>query len=540
MACYFPLQVLNPTRYFNFYNDKPILEVPCGKCIACQDSMRDSWNIRAYNEWKHCQEKGGFSMFVLLTYSEGFKPTLSNSSPFDYVPTEVQLSDPSFDFDDSCFCSPDVRFLLDRIRNRYRRKGEVRYMISSEFGGKKTKRPHYHALFHCYGNIQPVEFLEFLRGCSPLEQLQNFNSNNEKIRFCCHHGGAWPFGMVSPPTFDANIGDYDIYTADKLLVRNIDAIRYVTKYATKDFSYLNKPAITEFNKSIYRREYNYLMPKHFQSKGYGSCIVDVLQDKVDEVIGLGESLVNCIPEKLGYLDNKYNKKLTQLPRYVLNKLLYTTIPDGRYPQTELERIQGKLGKIRYRRVLTDFGIEYKKQQFDLVSLNRYRNIVDRLSPSNIETLYHKHDYFRIYINDKFGSLHNTFEFLKQFENYDPNLLGAYTLFFSGKLANPLITAFPDYESLKLLYVHGLDTFQNVEKSVVRHSFKSSNVKSDILVGDFSLKSFYSDLVPEFAQMDILKHLYNKFNSCLTQSLCQKTDKDNLLLNLLKSRFKNDS
>lgn len=96
-----------------------LLEVPCGKCLACLSGRRSDWAFRLEQEYKHSQG----AVFVTLTYHPKFCPDfgLSKGHVQDY---------------------------LKRLRKAYGDK--LRYFAVGEYG-TKTGRPHYHLIIFNYG-----------------------------------------------------------------------------------------------------------------------------------------------------------------------------------------------------------------------------------------------------------------------------------------------------------------------------------------------------------------------------------------------------
>lgn len=141
MECLNPIKIVNPTKYVNLHRRDVILQyVPCGKCANCQQNNRNIWYFRAFSEFKDTIEKGGYVLFDCLTYSEEKVPRVTN-----YFPD----LDEKYDF--RCFDYEHLRKFLVLLRRRlrkYKPEKTLRYFASTEYGTKRTKRPHIHILFY--------------------------------------------------------------------------------------------------------------------------------------------------------------------------------------------------------------------------------------------------------------------------------------------------------------------------------------------------------------------------------------------------------
>lgn len=116
------------------YADAPLIDVPCGQCIACRLRRSADWATRIVKELTQYEH----SCFVTLTYDN------------DHLPSDKSLH------------HEHLKKFFDTIRsrNRYGIKfngvkyffDDVRYFCCGEYG-KCDERPHYHAIifgFDCY------------------------------------------------------------------------------------------------------------------------------------------------------------------------------------------------------------------------------------------------------------------------------------------------------------------------------------------------------------------------------------------------------
>lgn len=141
--CLSPIDIINPSKYISLkHRDQYILQVPCGHCAECQQTLSNQWFFRIFHEWIDIQnQKNGYVYFDTLTYSPEHLPYMDDILP--YMPHEP------------CFRPSDIRQFIQNLRDRLKsRNASFRYFIVSEYGSK-YKRPHYHLLLFVNG-IEPV------------------------------------------------------------------------------------------------------------------------------------------------------------------------------------------------------------------------------------------------------------------------------------------------------------------------------------------------------------------------------------------------
>lgn len=343
--CLSPLKIANKSTYYrpdvsalpSFY------EVPCGKCDECRNFYMSEWRTRISYEIDSLYKRGGKAIFLTFTYNDSCLPHLTSNG----------ITIP-------CFSGNDVKRFLNKIKvyaNRTYGKYSYKYFFTSEYG-KNTKRPHYHALFFLEQRVDEVAFAEKCR------QYWNYG-----FMFPQRKGGVYVGNDGSPAP---------------ILIRSLaGGAKYVSKYVTKDLSYfddavvsaalapyfvkcedyytVNDSTIVEYS-TYYKRVnpkdiFKDCMPKHFQSKGFGSCILSRITDS-DYPALLEKGIFN--PLTLQY---------DPLPSYVINKLMYKNVVSSRLNSE---------GKPLYDRFLTDFGKQYLYKVFDTKRkriLDNYRSFV---------------------------------------------------------------------------------------------------------------------------------------------------------------------
>lgn len=171
--CLNPRKIINRSNHFD--ESKPYyLTVPCGKCPECCNNSCNEWFTRSYFEWT---EHPVSTFFYTLTFNEEHLPHFMN------IP---------------CFNKKLVQKFIKRLRARLAPSRTLKYLITSEFG-ETYGRPHHHVEFFVSEWINPFQFYKLVEEC-------------------------WTYGFVKP---GKNVGQ----------VNNMNALRYVTKYITKDFSH---------------------------------------------------------------------------------------------------------------------------------------------------------------------------------------------------------------------------------------------------------------------------------------------------------------
>lgn len=108
------------------YNEKEIIDVPCGRCIECLQDKSKEWSYRIL-----CES---------LQYKQNCMITLT------YKNTNGEL------------CKRDLQLFLKRLRKKlYPRK--IRFFACGEYGSKGL-RPHYHIIIFnfCPNDLKPLYF----------------------------------------------------------------------------------------------------------------------------------------------------------------------------------------------------------------------------------------------------------------------------------------------------------------------------------------------------------------------------------------------
>lgn len=213
--CLNPVRLFNPVKKISKVGAQSFnLEVPCGQCAECKETMRTAWYFRTYYHCKEIYNKNGYVYFDTLTYAPKNLP---------YVDKILKLDNDSLHF--PCF---DVthyrRFFLDlRQWMRLNGYGDVKmtYFLTTEYGlnpkDGKTFRPHYHVLF-------------FIDNSNSEKVLHPFALSNIVAKY-------WKYGRTDGlPYKDKVYVKNHVFgkdwTRDFVHMRSV--CNYVSKYVTKD------------------------------------------------------------------------------------------------------------------------------------------------------------------------------------------------------------------------------------------------------------------------------------------------------------------
>lgn len=113
MTCINPFKLKKP--------EGGVMELPCGRCIACKIAKSREWASRIIHEMVYYNE----SVFVTLTYDQ------------DHLPVNNSIS------------KEDIQKFLKRLRKDIYPK-KIRYFLCGEYGDQ-SQRPHYHLIIFGLG-----------------------------------------------------------------------------------------------------------------------------------------------------------------------------------------------------------------------------------------------------------------------------------------------------------------------------------------------------------------------------------------------------
>lgn len=119
MDCSFPILIRNPKT-------QELQRVPCGRCVPCMERRQKDWAFRLQQELKYTQ---GRSIFITLTYEDGFLPRTPDGQPTLF--------------------KRDFQLFIKRFRKHFS-DCKIRYFACGEYGFHPqtgaSPRPHYHAI----------------------------------------------------------------------------------------------------------------------------------------------------------------------------------------------------------------------------------------------------------------------------------------------------------------------------------------------------------------------------------------------------------
>ena len=214
------------------------LEVPCGHCEICKNAKVNAFVHRCKLETQLYNSK---PLFITLTYDELHKKECG-------------------------VCLRDVQLFLKRLRQNLFRRGyceKIRYVLVSEYG-RKTHRPHYHAILW---NLRQTDILSYCEIRGILKK-------------------SWSNGFVMQRLIDP---------------RNDKAFYYTSKYLRKDCDVPNR-----CNKT-------FLLSSN-RGGGIGAKFIDGISEQIEKRLNIRCRYVN-----------KWSNKTEQIQfnRYILNRVVPT-------------------------------------------------------------------------------------------------------------------------------------------------------------------------------------------------------------------------
>ena len=351
--CLSPITIKNRSKHISANAGSPYLVVKCGKCSECLHDLTLEWQHRAYSVYEMTRIKGGFTLFLSLTYSEEdvprfYRPDTDKSirvfSPEHIRNFRKTLYQKIYDY--------KYKGILYPFRSSI--KDGFHYIITSEYGGL-NKRPHYHCLFSCaMGSFMtPDLFYKFVKE-------------------------SWTHGYIDTEEEFRNH-----------IVNSQGAICYVSKYMYKDDDFTSelKEMISEdkqrlssyrFNKIYNKQALNKILPFHRQTQGYGLQILDL-----NAYSDLFENGYISMPDMV-----KFNSTI-RLFNYIKYKLFYDLVDDESQPVldehgNQLYYTRGKYqGKPKFKKrwKLNQRGIDFKlhhiEDQIEELA-NSYKDKVENL------------------------------------------------------------------------------------------------------------------------------------------------------------------
>lgn len=326
--CYHSIRLKNPTKDFDYKKDKVYNTVPCNRCGECLTNKQNEWKVRSFYEYLDTKNKGGHTIFVTFTYNEESVP-------------HYQVGENWY----RCFDKSHIQNFNKNIRHSLESYGfvlpnknrdndfdlEYKYIFTSEYGKRFTKRPHYHALLFFKGDINPSLSRTIIRD-------------------------NWNYGFLQ---FGDNQG----------VVYGDGACKYVTKYITKDIDFLETfEQVLESDDDEVIENFKRFNQFHLQSQGFGLSALDNVPD------------VNLILGKIFVPNTDPSKCYISIPLYLDRKAFYKIVyryPDGIY---ETIKPNTKVGIDCFPKyVLTERGQQMKSLRYQCNKdklVDKYNDVVN--------------------------------------------------------------------------------------------------------------------------------------------------------------------
>lgn len=455
MACLDPRVFRNPSQHYVPGIDQALITCPCGECLGCQVDKQNEWIVRSYYEFRDSQLRKGSTLFFTLTYNDDNLPTFAKNAGFPVVGS-------CFDYN---HIKTFIHSLRKSIKDKYQlNKDSFKYLICCEYGSV-TKRPHYHGLLHTKnGIIDPLWLMS-------------------KIRDLWHYGFVWP-----------RSGNFE-----SAIVTDFKPTQYVSKYICKDIDFFGQPHIKQLlyddsgqKNILVKRKLKRYLPTHYQSKGYGSFLIDII-------------LKNNLPFDI--IDNGIRPLLQQhvyrVPRYILNRLCYNYCPQ--FDSVTGELLRDENGKIKYLRYLNDFGKKFKLHKLENNVNELAKRLEHDLSFDGLKTFLDDSDVKAITLNPN-GSVSDIYMRLNEYKgNHSYRDIAIYCLCGRGRELPysellPLVNLSSPDSLFKYVLLHFRD-FQSVDcQALPFNEVPTSPIERRITL----------DSLPYFQGMNAMLQIYNTF------------------------------
>lgn len=309
--CKTPIVLRNPCKNFDDTADRLFISAPCNHCSECNNNKRFQWQVRVYYQYLECIEKGGFVIFMTMTYDDFHLPLVKVDKKMIYkrdnegsietclVENNGSIKEVSDIVEDSvvmsCFSKKDIQDFTKAVNTDVKRLypcTEFKYFVSSEYGDDKlyvsrrgikskgTHRPHYHGLFFFTGEIPFEEAKRILsrhwKGELKRQPLRDKNcrplyDEHGRIKTECKLLGTHR-GLID---FTSRKG----VITEKGRVDGVGAIGYVCKYVQKDLN--NDEILRKHLEHFAHGDFCFgdakpreLLPFNMQSAGMGMYVVD--------------------------------------------------------------------------------------------------------------------------------------------------------------------------------------------------------------------------------------------------------------------------
>lgn len=310
--CLSPVHIFPRPLHFRAALSCGSIDVPCGKCEACRDARKVSWEDRLCLEVADWYKHGGIGLLLTFTYNETFLPRYCTDTAS--VP---------------CFSPSDVKQFLNRLKVRcYREFGPnfYKYFICSEFG-KITQRPHLHSTFLIADGTKYVQFVEICRECWSL----TFETDRKGHKRLVHR-----LGYMFPKRKHGIYVDDKGRNRDPRFRNQLAGAKYVCKYVCKDLAYMDDERVKDMMREPY---FSYYLPKSYKSNNLGF-------GPIERILESGDTAKIQLMLKNG-IWSPLQCKYIPLWQSAISRLMYNNVNNG--------RTNVMTGKPLYDRELSDFG-----------------------------------------------------------------------------------------------------------------------------------------------------------------------------------------
>ena len=312
--CLSPLHIANRALFSHYAVTSPMIDVPCGRCDACRDERKTSWEDRLCLEVSEWYRLGGVGLMLTFTYNNDCLPHFCRDG-----------------YSVACFSSTDITTFLSRLKTRCSRvfgKGFYRYFICSEYGSD-TNRPHYHVIFL----IRDIKFyVQFVEICRDLWCWIYKRDRKGHFRPSCRLGYMFPKRKNGLYVDDLGRDKSPLFRSQ------LAGAKYVCKYVCKDLSFYDLPSVKYFQKK-YFTDFASCLPKSWKSKNLGFAAVDRIVSTGDDV-AIRKLLKDGVWSPL-------QKKYVPLWPSAVARLMYNNVFKG--------RVNKITGNKLYDRELSSFG-----------------------------------------------------------------------------------------------------------------------------------------------------------------------------------------
>lgn len=540
--CTNPRKIRSASRFWHHLTSCDCYIVPCGQCDECRNNLSNDWIVRMYYEFLRYDKAGGKLVFATFTYNNKHLPKFRYNVPES---GEVHTF--------PCFSAKDKDRFINSLRKHFERLGitsesslGLKYMWPSEYGEcneyfnkrkhkivKGTHRPHYHPILFFPKEVFDIYNDEQLRGLiqfywsEPHADLSKFwNDNRQCYVFPDNTNGTQLLGQVrwSKDKITHQINMY---------VSNDHAIRYASKYCTKDINFFNQPHVKEFldlydDNYIKNHKLSKVFPRHWQSHRLGEDILSVSDDEL--LYGVD------IHSAQSYRTGK--QYLYQVPRLYRDKILKTSVSAG---------IDGNGKNVSFK-ILNDRGYNIEFERFK-ENLQNSSSIYEKMTPWRILQCVNAEEGSKIFNSDEVRTVINDLTDKRYYEQFDENKFSAFecSCWLRKHLRNPKLfflynsvfknhfISYKEFTSLRTmsdddLIEYGIDykrkqlsisdyedSYILTEKQRERDNiFRKAKTPSYLDKFKYKINANYTlfNLLPQFREYDILSSIINFLDNCL--------------------------